>query len=113
MKVSADPWETILTSIEPNWKEMQVILSNGPMIRPKIFKKGRNWHLKLIEIWPIESYVIDWTSNVDQLQSTIEWTSKILETWDTAKRESWDTWSFKFKKDAEKFVTYYNLTCRQ
>lgn len=109
--MSLDPWDSILSSIHPDWEQMKEVVNTGPTIRPKLFKKGRRWHIQLNEVWPVDSYVIDWTFNVDELQNAVEWTDNTLYTWITAKRESWDMWSFDTKKDAEKFIIYYNIAC--
>lgn len=113
MILSVDPWDAILSNIHPDWKEMKEVLDTGPTIRPKLFKKGRKWHITLTEIWPVDTYVLNWTFDVDKLQTAVEWTDNTLYTWITAKRESWDTWSFNSKRDAEKFITYYNVACPQ
>lgn len=113
MKVSIDPWESILSTLEPDWKKMQGALAKPPTIKPTLLKKGRRWHIKLEEIWPAEAYLINWTYDEDQLQILIDWTNEILQSWKNCKRESWDMWSFNTKRDAEKFITYYNIACPQ
>jgi len=113
LKVSVDPWDSILSSIDPDWKHMKEVLTTGPSIRPQLLKKGRRWHITLAEVWPVDTYVLNWTFDADRLQTAVEWSDNTLFTWDTAKRESWDTWSFDSKKNAEKFITYYNIACPQ
>lgn len=113
MKVSSDPWEAILASIEPEYKVLKDVSAAGPTIRAVLFKKSKRWHIKLEEIWPAELYIAEWTFDSTKLDSTIHWTDNVLQTWSGSNRESWDTWSFNSKRDAEKFITYYNIACPQ
>lgn len=108
MNVAVDPWRHILESLEPTLINLDHAIMNGPCIKPKLFKFGRyTWAIQLEEIWPD---VIQYGGS-GRLDNAVEWCEKTLETWKNCKRQSWDTWSFDSKKNAEKFITYYNIAC--
>lgn len=112
MKVSNDPWEAILQNIYPELHQLQEMIKNvDPLIKAELSKKNRRWQIKIVEVWPVETFELNWTFDVDQFTTAVYWTEDTLKTWDSARRESWDTWSFNSKRDAEKFVTLYNVAC--
>lgn len=43
----------------------------------------------------------------------VDWTSNELIKWKGVTRISWDMWKFSSKKEAEKFIVYYNLKWEQ
>jgi hypothetical protein len=47
------------------------------------------------------------------LDSRVEWVCNQLKDWPDCRRTAWDMWSFKSKRDAEKFITLYTLTWAQ
>ncbi len=115
MKVSTDPWQHILESIEPTYQDLYQSSMYGPTIKPRLFKSRNKWQILLEEIWPWLGY-LDVKGPLTQFRSSrldnsVEWCEKTLRTWKNCRRESCDTWSFNSKKDAEKFITYYNLAC--
>lgn len=106
-----DPWRPILESLEPKYQDLCQASMHGPFIKPKLFKLGRNtWAVCLEEFWPD---LPNWNGDSGRLDRSVEWCEKTLETWKNCKRQSWDTWSFDSKKNAEKFITYYNIACPQ
>lgn len=110
MKIS-DPWQHVLESIEPRYKQLYQASMFGPQIKPKLYKLSKyKWAVCLEEHWP---EVIHWEggSGSVTLDHSIDWCEKTLTTWKNCKRQSWDTWSFDSKKNAEKFITYYNIAC--
>lgn len=111
MKVSNDPWEFIIRSLHPDLEKLQNMIEVDPLIKADLSKKNRRWQIKIIETWPVETFDLKWTFDVDALQLAVDWTDRALQSWDYVRRESWDTWSFNSKRDAEKFVTLYNVAC--
>lgn len=84
--------------------------SHRPIVKPEIartrLKAGHTkWKMQLVEIWPDEARF-----GASDLDKIVYWTESILKNWSTAKRSSWDIWIFDTKRDAEKFITLYNLT---
>jgi len=111
LNVSPDPWRHILESLEPNLIDLDRAMMNGPRIKPKLYKFGKHtWAICLEEFWPD---LPQWQGGSNRLDDSVEWCEKTLETWKNCRRESWDTWSFDSKKNAEKFITYYNIACPQ
>lgn len=111
MKSVTDPWQHILESFEPKYQELYQASMYGPCIKPKLFKFSKNtWAVCLEETWPD---IVQWKGDSTKLDTVVEWCEKTLETWKNCKRQSWDTWSFDSKKNAEKFITYYNIACPQ
>lgn len=107
--MSVDPWKHILESLEPDLHDLNYFSMNGPTIKPKLYKFGKyTWAICLQEYWPEE---IHFHGGNGKLDRSVEWCEKTLETWKNCKRQSWDTWSFDSKKNAEKFITYYNIAC--
>lgn len=111
MKVSKDPWESILQSIYPELEKLQNMIEVDPLVKAELSKKNRRWQIKIIETWPVDKFELSWTFDIDQFGAAVDWTDETLKSWDSARRESWDTWSFNSKRDAEKFVTLYNIAC--
>lgn len=79
--------------------------SNEPTIKLNMFSRSGRWLVELVEVWPddIHNY------GKSTLDDKVEWTYQQLKSWPDVSRSSWDMWSFKFKHDAEKFVTLYTL----
>lgn len=111
MRTLTDPWQQILERFEPKYQELYYASMHGPYIKPKLYKFGKHtWAICLEEQW---SDTIEWQGDSRNLDASVEWCEKTLETWKNCKRQSWDTWSFDSKKNAEKFITYYNMACPQ
>jgi len=114
LKVSTDPWKSILKSLWAEIDQLQEMIDKvTPFIKAELSKKNRRWQIKIKEVWPVDTFELNWTFDVDKFGDAVEWTDNTLKSWDSAKRESWDTWSFDSKKNAEKFITYYNIGCPQ
>lgn len=110
MKPAPDPWQHILVDLEPNILNLERAMEYGPTIKPKLYKFGKHtWAIRLEEIWPD---LIQWQGGSSGLDTAVEWCEKTLETWKNCKRQSWDTWSFDSKKNAEQFITFYILACK-
>lgn len=111
MKTSGeDPWQMILQSLNPDYKILKNAMEIEPRVKIKLYKNKNKWTITLEEFWPDKLDIVMGTKKLDD---TVEWCIKILQTWQNCRRTSWDTWEFGTKKNAEKFITYYNIACPQ
>lgn len=81
-----------------------------PFIKPKLVRLKNKWYVELQECWPEN---VNYFGNATKLDSTVDWCTIVLENWAGCRRMSWDTWLFDTKKNAEKFIIYYNIACPQ
>ena len=113
VKPTPDPWQAILQSLHPEIDQLQEMIDKiKPVIKAELSKKNRRWQIKIKEVWPVDTFELKWTYDVDKFGNAVEWADHTLKSWDSAKRESWDTWSFDSKKNAEQFITFYILACK-
>ena len=77
------------------------------MIKPTLrqLTGTHSWRLQLVELTEDNSY------HTNKLDRCIEWVNGQLENWTDCNRTAWDMWDFKSKKDAEKFITLFHLSC--
>lgn len=75
------------------------------MIKPTLIKRNKGYLLQLVEFTEDNSY------HTNKLDKCIDWVTGQLKTWPDCKRMSWDMWYFENRKDAEKFVTVFHLSC--
>lgn len=104
----SDPWIEAIKIIEPRIEELLESMKQGPIIKPSLVMRGKRWNIVLEEAWPS----VDDAGNYyhsSGLDDRVEWAVVELKKWDTT-RTAWDTWQFNSRKDAEKFITFYNLT---
>jgi|GEM_PF-6851684 len=109
--MNTNPWQHTLRMLQPDIDVLQEFMNRGPQIKPKLRSAGRIWVLEINVDWGMFEVFHgrndSWgTPNLDQ---RVIWSSKQLETWDNVSRQAWNMWHFKRKKDAEKFITLYNL----
>jgi len=84
------------------------------MVKPTLHKAfNGHWTLQLVDVE--DEYPVATFANIpsNKLDRAVEWTTERLESWDNCRRMSWDMWDFKFKHDAEKFITLFHLSCPQ
>lgn len=108
MTTVTNHWTMVLSSLCPSYDMLISAMRNCPGIKIILTKKRNCWNLKLEEQWPDS---VDIKYSTQKLDNTVEWCIKALETWENCHRISWDTWEFDTKKNAEKFITYYNIAC--
>lgn len=97
----SDPWYAILTSLEPNYDRLKVMLEKGPQVYADLHQQKRTWVITLQQ-----DPTFFEPSNISEI---IEWATAELEKWKDVRRMSYDQWHFKRKRDAEKFQTLYHL----
>lgn len=102
-----DPWQHMLVNLEPMYAELKDDMEHGQVIKATVSLSGSQWVLSINEKWG----TVDDAGNhfnTAELDDRIIWATKELEKWDCC-RKSWNMWHFKFKYDADKFITLYNL----
>ena len=103
-----DTWTQVLTSLTPDFPQLQEAFNEGPTPVCTLKRKGRTTILQLDEKWSFEEkYSLHYKSQ--EYGSYVEWVTNQLKNWEGVRRLSWDQWSFKKHNDAEKFVILFNL----
>lgn len=104
----SDPWTHILKSLEPELDKLTRMVNSTPYAKPELWKNNKGkWSVTIQEIWA-DSHWNDSDPVGVLFDKTITWTENELKKWD-CKRTSYDTWIFKSKRDAEKFITLFLL----
>ena len=106
--MSTDPWKHTLSMLEPDIDVLKDFMDRGPQIKTKIKLVHRTWVLEIQIDWGMFNDFGNSWGTLD-LDKRVIWAAAQLETWDNVSRQAWDMWHFKHKRDAEKFITLYNL----
>lgn len=101
-----NPWTDIVKVLEPKYEQYAIEMYGNPTIKPRLWKSVRGWSVMLEEQWPEE--IIN-AFKLEIFDDIVIWTSEQLELWPGCKRSAYDTWVFRSKQDAEKFITLFNL----
>lgn len=106
-----DHWEQILTSIDPDYFKHKEMLDQGPEFKALKVKKNS---VSIEEIWP-EGCEGAYTLGQDDLMldDIVDAVTKELLTWPDVNRTAWNQWRFKDGREADKFITWYNLKWRR
>jgi hypothetical protein len=94
--------------LEPNIDVLRDFMDRGPQIKPVLKLVRRTWVMEIKVDWGM----FDDSGNpwgTPSLDSRVIWATTQLETWKNVSRQAWHMWHFKHKRDAEKFITLYNL----
>ena len=80
-------------------------------VKPTLREISKGWRIQLVD----DGSSIDmggafYSQSFDQC---VEWTDKYLKSWPDCRRSAWDMWDFKYRRDAEKFITLFHLSCPQ
>jgi len=79
-----------------------------PTIQPVLSRRAGKYSVTLEEKWQSVDDAGNYY-NSGALDEKVEWTNEYLATVKESIRTSWDTWQFKSKQDAEKFILFYTL----
>lgn len=85
-------------------------MEEGSKVRPTLKKFGKIWRISVEEVHP-DDIILTYGTTIDPdvLNEAIDWTTDQLASWPNVRRMSWQDWDFKFRSDAEKFITMYYL----
>lgn len=109
--MSKDPWLQAINAFEPSTPLLKTALENGPKIKINIHKIKKSWVVHIKDTWSEPLAFIPF-NHID-LKKCIDWSQSQLSSWKTCKRTSYDKWQFSSKKDAEKFITMFNIVWPQ
>lgn len=101
-----DPiWEQMIATIEPEIQELRRMIDE-PRYPAVLSKLKSSWEIRIDVEWP-EGWA--YAEPDGKFEEQLNWTINQLENWPNVRRTSYDRWSFKLRRDAEKFITLYNL----
>lgn len=104
----SEPWGHTLRMLQPDIDALKEFMDRGPQIKPMLRLAKRIWVMQIKIDWGMfDDYGNPW--GTPSLDARVIWAAHQLETWENVSRQSWDMWHFKHKRDAEKFITLYNL----
>lgn len=104
-----DPWISTLTLLEPNYSKYETILKEGPKIVVKARKINLLWRVRIDEDWNNSNGELYYTADYSNLDLKCKWAEEQLKNWRFVIRLSHQEWKFFNKRQAEKFVTLFNL----
>ena len=104
-----DTWTHIVKAFTKDYNSIKEMIEIGPQPRCILGTKGRQTIVTVVEIWKEDKLDLVAKYNSADFDSYIDWTIEQLETWSDVRRMAYDQWYFKRKKDAEKFITLFNI----
>jgi hypothetical protein len=106
----ADPWAHMLHQLEPEYSTLKFIVENGPDVKANLRKVNLSWRVQLEEDWNDPNIgEVYYTADYKNLDDRCEWADQQLKDWKFATRLSHQEWKFLNKRQAEKFITLFNL----
>jgi hypothetical protein len=104
-----DTWGHTLRMLQPDIDVLKEFMDQGPRIKPMLKFVKRTWVLEINIDWGMFEiqYGNPWIA--EPLDTKVLWATQQLENWENVSRQAWNMWHFKHKRDAEKFITLYNL----
>ena len=107
--MTSDPWIETLRQIDPNYDQYQTMIEEGPNIVARARKVNLRWRVRIEENWDHSNGEYYYTFNDSKLDSRCKWAEEQLKSWRFVGRLSHQEWYFFNRKQAEKFVTLFNL----
>jgi hypothetical protein len=107
--MSSNSWIESIKVIEPKINELIQAMQEGSKIKPVLSPTtSDSYTITLEEEWPSVDDAGNYFNSSD-LDNRVKWATIELDKWDHVSRRAWDKWQFKSRRDAEKFITLYNL----
>ncbi len=97
----ADPWIHVLRQIEPSYDDFKYMLERGSRVKAELRMFRNKWKVCIVE-----DLFHSWEN---QLDLRCEWADEQLSKWKFVTRISHQEWIFINRRQAEKFLTLYNL----
>lgn len=110
--VVTDPWVEFITQMFPEYNDLKRMTENGPRISAVLRTINLSPRVRIEENWdntPADQHYRYYTADYNNLDSRCDWATKQLSSWRFVTRLSHQEWKFLRRKDAEKFITLYNL----
>jgi hypothetical protein len=98
-----------LQAVMFKWKEISSVITPTLRRLPNITYK---WRLQFIEDFGITDDAGNHYPS-RALDKCVDWVEEKLKDWPDCNRKAWDMWDFKYRKDAEKFITVFHLSWAQ
>lgn len=102
-------WLSVLEQIEPNYHHYAKMLDEGPKIKATLEHKNFKWRVKIEEDWGRSDGSTYYSADYNNRDICVDWTAEQLSKQKFVTRLSFDQWVFFRKRDAEKFITLFNL----
>jgi hypothetical protein len=104
-------WELMLTDLVPDYDDLVEVMQLGPSINFTLTSVNNEWELSFNENWgDINDAGIHFNS--ENFYDRINWSVIELEKW-KCRQTWWNTWNFKSRREAEKFITIFKLKWTQ
>ena len=107
--VVADPWVEFITQMVPEYDDLKHMTENGPTITAVLRTVNLGPRVRIEEDWVNSNGEFYYTTDYSNLDSRCEWAAEQLSSWKFVTRLSHQEWKFFRRKDAEKFITLFNL----
>lgn len=107
--MNIDPWIGVLQQIEPRYDYYKSMIEEGPNIVAKARPVNLRWRVRIEEDWKTTSGEYYYTFDDSKLDKRCKWAEEQLKSWRFVARLSHQEWVFFNKRQAEKFVTLFNL----
>ena len=105
----ADPWIKAITDLVPEYEDLKYMTENGPTIAAVLRTFNLKPRVRIEEDWNNSNGEFYYTTNYSNLDSRCEWAAEQLSSWKFVTRMSHQEWMFLRRRDAEKFITLFNL----
>lgn len=112
--MTADPWIGFITQMVPEYDNLKYMAERGLAVSAVLRTVNLRTRVRIDENWDISDGSSYYTSDCSNLNSRCEWAAEQLHNWKSVTRLSHQEWKFSRRRDAEKFITLYNLkwSCR-
>ena len=107
--IVADPWLEIVKQLAPDYSALKHMTENGPTITAVLRTVNLSPRVRIEEDWHNSNGEFYYTFDYSNLDSRCEWAAEQLHNWKFVTRLSHQEWKFLRRRDAEKFITLYNL----
>ena len=105
-----DPWTHLLKTLDCDYVKLKELVEHGPAISIRLEKRKVLWWICIFEDWdstPAENQY--YTASYDKVGERLDWADTQLKDWKYVLRQSRGNWAFIRQRDAEKFITLFNL----
>jgi hypothetical protein len=100
----------MLYQLCPTYDDLKFSMEKGPSFKPVLIKNKRNQWILIFEAKWYHDSGASYSLESDSIKDfMIKWTEEELIKWKDCRRIAWDMWQFKYKRDAEKFITLFHL----
>lgn len=101
-------WAQVIADIEPELDSLTEAMTNGPQFPITVQLWEGGWLVRIHQEWAVDinARYFEWHP---MFEKRCIWAQDRLCNQDSISRQSWASWKFEQKQDAEKFMTLYGL----